>query len=82
MLSKRGSPTKVGGFLMEFLGNSRVFGGLGVKFTEVCTLAPEFWDIPWVQSSVKYGSTPECHLLPTPRTSHYLIVESDLKQIG
>jgi hypothetical protein len=64
---------------MEFLGNSRVFR-LGVKFTEVCTLAPGFWDIPWVQSSVKYASTR--HLLPTPRTSHYLIVESDLKQIG
>jgi hypothetical protein len=30
--------------------------GLGVKFTEVCTLAPEFWDILWVKSSVTYGS--------------------------
>jgi hypothetical protein len=34
-------------------------GGLGVNFTEVCTLTPEFWDIPWVQSSGKYGSTVE-----------------------
>jgi hypothetical protein len=43
--------------LVKFNG---IFGewflvGLGVKFTEVCTLALEFRDIPWVQSSVKYG---------------------------
>jgi hypothetical protein len=40
------------GIFMESLWNPRgLGGGLGVNFTEVCTLTPEFWDIPWVQSS-------------------------------
>ena len=44
---------------MESLRNPRGFQRvLGVNFTaEVCILTPEFWDIPWVQCSGKYGTT-------------------------
>jgi hypothetical protein len=58
------------GIFMESLWNPRgLGGGLGVNFTVVCTLTPEFWDIPWVQSSVKYGSHTTVQVLPRSYTS-------------